>query len=216
MHHHVVRRPAVARPVEDVAGAMAVVVDQVGVLPDHAQHVVVGAGAVDHAVIHQLQADGDQAAATHGTDEAGHAVPVDRAQPWNRSFADVLVDHVSLLHPGLGPGVAAVLDLDDGRRPGPDPVRRSLRGDLDPGNEGELPVGGERVALAVQSRLGDRDLVGMAVAAGKPHQGVIAMAADGQASGVWFSGAMVVLAAFIGWLKSRATLPLGVMPLAPS
>ena len=27
---------------------------------------------------------------------------------------------------------------------------------------------------------------------------------------------MVVLAAFMGWLKSRATLPLGVMPLVPS
>ena len=117
VHHHVVRRVAsVVVTIEDVAGPAAVIVDQVGVLPDHAQYVVVGARAVDHAAVHDLQANGDQTAAAHRPDEVGKRMPVDDAQSGDRAFADVFVDHVGLLHASLRTGVDAVLDLDDGGR----------------------------------------------------------------------------------------------------
>src|SRR5437588_8807490 len=99
---HVVGGRAIAGPVH-VGVHVGVVIDHVRPLPDLAEDVVVGAGAIDHAAVHLLELHGDQAAAAHGPDQAGGGMPVDGAQPRDAEFADVLVDHVGLLHAGLRP-----------------------------------------------------------------------------------------------------------------
>ena len=72
MHHHVVRRvAAVVVPVVHVARAVAVIVDQVRMLPGQPKDVIVGARAIDHALVHDHQADGNQAAAAHWSDQVG-------------------------------------------------------------------------------------------------------------------------------------------------
>src|SRR5438270_9262486 len=96
--HHVVGSHPVAGA-EHVRVHVGVVVHDIGPLPDLAQDVVVGARAVDHSPVHLLQLHGYQAAAAHRTDEARRRMPVDGGQTWDSVFADVLVDHVGLLHP---------------------------------------------------------------------------------------------------------------------
>src|SRR6202022_3607642 len=59
----------------------------------------------------------------------------------------------------LRTGIDAVLDLDDGRRARPDPRGIALRRHLDDGGERQLPVGRQRVLLAVDRGLWDRQLI---------------------------------------------------------
>ncbi len=185
MHHHVVRGVAgVVIPVEDVAQAVAVIVDQVRVLPDQSEDVVVGSRAVDHPFVHQHQADGDQAAAADRSNEVGQRVPVDGAQPRNVALADVLVDHVGLLHAGLRAGLAAVFDLDDGGSARADPCRVALRGDLDEGGKAEFPVGGQRILLAVDRGLGNRQQVLAAVPQLEVERGALAVAGPAHLAGL--------------------------------
>src|SRR5947209_16972149 len=116
--YDVVRGVAIRGPVHVVVH-VGVVIDHVGPLPDLAEDVIIGTGAIDHAAVHLLQLHRDQAAASYRPDQAGWGMPVDGAQPRDAEFADVLVDHVGLLHAGLRPDrrLRAVLDLDDDRRP---------------------------------------------------------------------------------------------------
>src|SRR4029077_19968349 len=93
-------------------------------------------------------------------------------------------DHVRLLHPGLRAGLAAVLDLDDGRSAGPDPRRGTLRGDRDERREGELPVGGQRILLAVDRGLGNGQLVLAAVPQREVERGALAVTGPGHLAGL--------------------------------
>ena len=103
-------------------------------------------------------------------------MPVNDAESWDRPLTDVLVDHIGLLHPGLRTGIDAVLDLDDGRRPRADPAGVALRRHLDDGGERQLPVGRQRVLLAVDRSLRDRQLVLSAVAQLEAEGGALPVA----------------------------------------
>src|SRR6202035_1205160 len=103
--------------------------------------VVVGARAINHALEHDHQADGDQPAAAYRSNQVRKRMPVDGAESWNRPLAVVRVDDAGLLHPWLRTRINTVLDLDDGRGTRADPARVALRRHLDDGGERQLPVG---------------------------------------------------------------------------
>src|SRR2546430_1836845 len=144
----IVRCKTVGRPVH-VGVHVVVVVHDVRPLPDLAEDVVVSPGAVNHAAVHLLQLDRDHAAAAHWPDQTRRRVPINRRQPGNAELTDVLVDHVRLLHAGLGAdrALGTVLDLDDDRSAGvADPGGRAGGRHLNHRGETEFPVSHGRVA----------------------------------------------------------------------
>ena len=115
----VVRRPpaGVAREVDAAVAPLGQGWDLL--LRDRVQHMLVGTGKEDDAMVGVPELDRDRAGAAHRLDPlVPRRLEVDHGHSGDAALGQVLVDQVGLLQPRLRPGEDGVLDLDH-RRSGP-------------------------------------------------------------------------------------------------